>query len=61
MNESKSKREILKGKVIDLVKDFIKTEGEITFYDLEVLFGKHSLGINVNEVATVLSELPIHL
>jgi hypothetical protein len=35
----KSKREILKDKVVALVKDFIKTEGGITLQDLESLFG----------------------
>lgn len=55
------KREQLKDKVIALVKEFIASEGEITLYDLEVLFGQHSLANNVNEVATALAYLPISL
>jgi hypothetical protein len=34
-----SKREILKDKVVDLVKEFIKTEGGLTQKDLSILFG----------------------
>lgn len=56
MTHHKSKRELLKNKVVDLVKDFIKTEGGITGYDLQALFGPVSL---YNEIATALGELPI--
>jgi cyanate lyase len=38
----KSKREQLKDKVVALVKEFVKTEGGITFTDLESLFGRDS-------------------
>jgi hypothetical protein len=37
--EAKSPREILKDKVVALVKDFIKTEGGITIADIQKLFG----------------------
>ncbi len=57
--KSESKRELLRDKVIDLVKEFIEIEGEISLYDLNILFGQHSLGVNVNEVATALAHLPI--
>jgi hypothetical protein len=43
MNESKSNREILKDQVVELVKEFIKTEGGITADDLKKLFGHHSV------------------
>ena len=56
-----AKREQLKDKVISLVKDFLTKEGEITPYDLEVLFGPHSLAQNVNVIATALAQLPILL
>jgi hypothetical protein len=36
------KKEILLDKMIALVKDFVKTEGGITFTDLESLFGRDS-------------------
>jgi hypothetical protein len=56
--EDSTKRDILKEKVVDLVKEFIKTEGGITGYDLQALFGPISL---YNEVATALGEFPIKL
>jgi hypothetical protein len=37
--KGQSKREILRDKVVALVKDFIKTEGGISQDDLQVLFG----------------------
>ncbi len=40
--QAQSKREILKDKVVVLVKDFIQTEGGISFLDLESLFGRDS-------------------
>jgi hypothetical protein len=48
-----SKRELLRDKVVDLVKEFIKNEGGITVSDLAALFGP------VDEVANVLGSLPI--
>ncbi len=49
-----SKKEILKDKVVKLVKEFIATEGGINAYDLEALFGSISPVTFANEVATVL-------
>ncbi len=40
-NHTQSKKEILKDKVVALVKDFVKTEGDITLADLKALFGHH--------------------
>lgn len=37
--QQKSKREVLREKVVDLVKEFVKTENGITGADLDVLFG----------------------
>lgn len=37
--QAQSKREILKDKVVALVKDFVQTEGGITPADIEALFG----------------------
>jgi hypothetical protein len=37
--QAQNKREILKEKVVILVKEFVKTEGGITSYDLQKLFG----------------------
>ncbi|MGO8763197.1 MAG: hypothetical protein ACLP2P_05335 [Desulfobaccales bacterium] len=58
MSEDKAKRELLRDKVVDLVKEFIKTEGGITGYDLQALFGPISL---YNELATAIGEIPIKL
>ncbi len=46
-----SKREIIKDKVVLLVKEFLTNEGGITHYDLEALFGPVSPA-NMNEVAS---------
>jgi len=56
MNNDQSKRELLKDKVIDLVKEFIKTEGGISPNDIQFLFGMPYVH---GEVATALSDLPI--
>jgi hypothetical protein len=61
MSEDKAKRELLKDKVVDLVRTFIKTEGGITPYDLEALFGPISPVCQVNEVANALAVKPISL
>lgn len=37
--QAQSKKEILKDKVVALVKDFVKTEGGITIADIQKLFG----------------------
>jgi hypothetical protein len=55
MSENKSKRELLKDKVVDLVKEFIKAEGGITQRDLKLLFGDFPN----QQVATALSEINI--
>lgn len=39
MTNKQSQREILKAKVVNLVKDFVHTEGGINLEDLEELFG----------------------
>ena len=59
MPELKSKREMLRDKVVDLGKEFIKAEGGITPYDLEALFG--SISPSSREVAAVLAIQPILL
>jgi hypothetical protein len=56
-----SPREILKDKVVQLVKEFIKTEGGITPYDLEALFGSISPVSQFNEVANALAKNLISL
>jgi len=62
--QQKSKREILKEKVVSLVKDFLKTEGGITQDDLQVLFGNPNDPRKAKEfmtsgVADALAEVPI--
>jgi hypothetical protein len=56
--DSATPGEILKANVAEFVKEFIKREGAITPYDLEVLFGPGSPA-NLNEVATALAQLSI--
>ena len=50
-----SKKDILKDKVVALVKDFIKTEGGITSNDLRSLFGEYK--IIGNEITAALDHL----
>jgi hypothetical protein len=57
----KSKREILKTQVVELVKEFIKTKGGITPYDLEALFGSMSPVCQFNEVAAALGQMELSL
>ncbi len=45
----KEQREVLKKKVVDLVKNFMETEGGITKQDLQILFGNASDSIGQNE------------
>jgi hypothetical protein len=59
--KDKSKKEILRDKVITLVKDFLINKGGITACDLESLFGSPSLANNTNEVATGIGQLFISL
>ncbi|MBI4964107.1 MAG: hypothetical protein HY913_12580 [Desulfomonile tiedjei] len=54
MTEQKSKREVLRDKMVDLVKMFVKAEGDITQADIEALFGYKSS----SEMAAYLSSLP---
>lgn len=59
ITHEQSKKEILKDKVVSLVKEFVKTEGGISWQDLQILFGNpFSL---YSEVATALAELSILL
>lgn len=53
MSEQKAKRELLKHKVVDLVKEFIKSEGDLTHGDLIKLFG----GPPFSEVGAALANL----
>ena len=57
--KAQNKKEILREKVVDLVKDFVKTEGGISQNDLRVLFGDplHPY----SQIAAALGELPILL
>lgn len=55
MSQELKKSELLKDKVVDLVKRFVNTEGGITQYDLKILFGERPH----QEVATALAEVPI--
>lgn len=50
--QEQSKKEILKDKVVALVKEFVQTEGGITYDDLEELFGIHGQ----HEVAAALGK-----
>jgi hypothetical protein len=55
--QAQNKREILKDKVVALVKDFVKTEGGITQKDLQLLF--EGFSAMPGEVAATLSEMPV--
>ena len=50
-----SKSELLKDKVVDLVKKFVENEGGISQIDLERLFGNY----NLSAVSSALAALPI--
>jgi hypothetical protein len=55
--EEKNKREILRGRVVDLVKEFVASEGGMPQSDLTTLFGyPDSFGDNV---ASALASLPL--
>lgn len=56
MSDLESKRELLKDKVVNLVKEFIKREGGITPNDIHSLFGVPFVN---GDVATALGELPL--
>ena len=53
MSKQESKRELLKDKVVDLVKEFIKNEGKFSHADLIKLFG----GPPFSEVGAALAGL----
>ena len=55
--KQQNKREILKDKVVALVRNFVETEGGITQIDLLVLFGAPAS--IYSEVATALAEFPV--
>lgn len=62
--QAQSKREMLKDKVVALVKDFIKTEGGISQDDLQILFGnpndpRKAKDFMVEGVIAALTDLPI--
>lgn len=59
MSKDIDKSELLKDKVVDLVKGFIKIEGGITPNDLEALFGP--ISCKHYEVAAALAMQPISL
>jgi len=48
------KREILKQEVVKLVKNFVETEGGVTFFDLQMLFGNPVESVGCNEVLTAI-------
>lgn len=55
--QQQSKREILKDKVVALVKEFVKTEGGLTQNDLQLLF--EGFLTMPGEVTAALAEIPI--
>jgi hypothetical protein len=57
MPEEKSNREILRSLVVDLVKEFVASEGGITMSDIGVLFGPPD-GFAKN-VTSALASLPL--
>ncbi len=61
MEKIDNKREVLKDKVVKLVREFMAKEGGITIFDLHALFGLPSPTDDYNEVATALAILPISL
>ncbi len=52
--EMEEQREILKQKVMKLVKNFVETEGGVTKFDLQVLFGNPVESIGCSEVLKAL-------
>ena len=52
--EMQEQREILKQEVVDLVKNFVETEGGITMFDLQLLFGNAVESVGCNEVFTAM-------
>ena len=54
-----SKRELLKQKIVELVKNFIETEGGISMQDLADLFGPLEIRPHPNRIISGLWEMPI--
>jgi len=50
----KGQREILKQKVVKMVQNFVKTEGGVTAFDLQMLFGNPVDSVGCNEVSSAL-------
>lgn len=46
MSENPSKRELLKDKVVDLVKEFVNTEGKITSNDIGFALAQANAALN---------------
>lgn len=61
MSKDPINRELLRDKVVDLVKEFIETEGGIELYDLLYLFGAPCPAKETHGVATALAQLPIFI
>ncbi len=52
--EMKEQREILKQKVMELVKNFIEIEGGVSMFDLQILFGNPVESVGCNELCSAL-------
>jgi hypothetical protein len=50
----KEQREVLKEKVVEMVQNFVKTEGGVTSFDLQMLFGNPVESVGCNEVCSAL-------
>lgn len=50
----REQREILRQKVVEVVKDFVENEGGITMFDLQILFGNPIESLGSNEVFSAL-------
>ena len=50
----KQQREVLKQKVVETVQNFVKTEGGISTFDLQILFGNPVESVGCNEIISAL-------
>ena len=50
----KEQREVLKQKVVEMVQNFVKTEGGVSAFDLQMLFGNPVESVGCNEVSSAL-------
>ena len=50
----KEQREVLKQKVVEMVQSFAKTEGGVTAFDLQMLFGNPVDSVGCNEISAAL-------